>query len=286
MIKLGLQDIKKIYLTDYLVKKVYIGTELIYPSVDADYIKIEPLTEERYTIRLNPAYGYIEYLDVNKSPDWSYLAAGESTRIITNGVVYLRGDWLGNQQDDSNYTTVTIQSDTTSVKISGDIKYLLSYENPDDIDYAASYCAAYHLFENSNGLVDASGLILSPEFVGDRGFAGMFQGCTRLEKPPVMKAIECDTSAFMNMFQGCTQLTEAPIINIVTAAPYCFNWMFDNCNSLQYVVMYTENVDAEYSTYGMFNGVQPNGIIYCNNNIIPQIEQLLPGWEIRDVQEL
>ncbi len=80
---------------------------------------------------------------------------------------------------------------------------------------------------------DASDLVFTNLDPTSYFYAGMFSGCTSLEKAPKTLSTKINSTSCCNgMFNGCTSLTTAPELPATTLALACYGQMFSGCTSL------------------------------------------------------
>lgn len=60
----------------------------------------------------------------------------------------------------------------------------------------------------------------------------MFQGCTALSTPPVVRLSATNINCCSEMFQGCTSLTSTPVLSCQPVALRSFFHAFQDCSSL------------------------------------------------------
>lgn len=89
-----------------------------------------------------------------------------------------------------------------------------------------------NLFRNSNGLVNASSLILPATELTSYCYSGMFYGCTALKYAPKLPAITLSVRCYSEMFYHCTSLIEAPDLPATKLNTSCYSDMFNYCTSL------------------------------------------------------
>lgn len=108
------------------------------------------------------------------------------------------------------------------------------------------------LFEDCNGLIDASGLVL-PRTTGPNCYDNMFRGCTSLTSVPVLPATALTEGCYAAMFRGCTSLTTTPALPAKELASMCYYSMFGLCTSLRTAPALPATTLAELCYTDMFH---------------------------------
>ena len=94
----------------------------------------------------------------------------------------------------------------------------------------------------------------------------MFRRCSSLTEPPVIACTNLSgTSYAMNsMFEGCTSLEKSPVLRPLTLASNCYTQMFDGCTNLKYIyALFTTTPSSSYTNYWVRN-VSSAGQYYKN----------------------
>lgn len=141
--------------------------------------------------------------------------------------VYIYGNNTSMSSASSKYYSLIVNN--KQVSVSGDLTRLL---NPNGVTTLPDY-AFNGLFQNSNGIVDASGLTIPVTTVGQYALHFMFAGCTTLQYAPTqLVATNLGKGCYSEMFRNCTSLITVPTLPATTLAEYCYVEMFSNCTSL------------------------------------------------------
>ena len=122
---------------------------------------------------------------------------------------------------------------TGNVSVYGNIHSMLN-NNFENILSLSSYGNGTFefLFENCNGISDASGLALPASTLTDDCYFGLFKNCTNLKKGCMTGSSAAPRSHY-SMFENCTSLTTVYRVCTVNAAYECYCKMFKDCTSLQ-----------------------------------------------------
>lgn len=128
------------------------------------------------------------------------------------------------------------------------------------------------LFDNSQGLTDASGLVLDSDTLTTGCYSGMFVGCTSLTSAPTLPATTLAAYCYSAMFMSCYNLTTAPALTATTLPTYCYNQMFKNCQKLSSVEVAFDawpsgTIGSNYPTYEWLSNVAPSGNFICPSGL-------------------
>ena len=96
----------------------------------------------------------------------------------------------------------------------------------------------------------------------------MFRRCTALTEPPVIEMTNLYTGTYQmnSMFEGCTSLERSPVLRPLTLKSSCYAQMFDGCTSLKYIyALFTTTPSSSYTSYWVRN-VSSAGQYYKNPN--------------------
>ena len=124
------------------------------------------------------------------------------------------------------------------------------------------------MFYDSQGLTDASGLVLDSDTLSQSCYGAMFAGCTLLTSAPALSATTLAAYCYSAMFMGCHNLTSAPALPATTLPTYCYNKMFSNCEKLSSVEVAFDawpsgTIGSNYPTYEWLDGVAASGTFTC-----------------------
>lgn len=214
----------------------------------------------------------IGFLKLSKNQEMEYsndqntwFSFQEDTVLTLNNdeIVYVRGV-LTSDNSMEEYTQFKLNG---KLSVSGDIKNISNYKNLNSP--LKPYCF-YSLFQATrdevkddegkvtainyydNGLVDASELILSENYLVNYCYGSMFRNCTNLSKIPNLPATHLAASCYRNLFRECHNLTEAPELPATRLTDYCYAFMFWNCISLTTAPALPATTLAEYCYQYMF----------------------------------
>jgi hypothetical protein len=94
----------------------------------------------------------------------------------------------------------------------------------------------------------------------------MFDGCTSLSTVPtdLLSATALVKLCYAGMFQGCTRLQNAPDLPALMLTERCYDGMFYNCRNLNYIKCLARNIDAENCTQFWTSLVSSTGTFVKN----------------------
>lgn len=227
-----LSTVTNIYLGSTPVKKVYMGTKLIWPTGTFDYateyFTIESLEDDNQIGIVDADRPSIE-ISTDKQ-NWDYVTPDAApTYFITLNTgekVYIKGrnnsyyNFLGSTQ---GYFTSTGQFNVYGNAMS--LVYGDDFQNKTTL--SSQYAFGY-LFYNTK-IKSAEHLVLPATKLGSNCYEGMFKDCTSLNTAPELPATTLEYECYRSMFEGCTSLTTVQILPATTLAYGCYNYMFYNC---------------------------------------------------------
>lgn len=228
-----LSTVTNIYLGSTPVKKVYMGTKLIWSkTVDysSEYFTIESLED-------NNQIGIVESgrpsISISRDKQtWTTVTPNAApTYFITLNAgekVYIKG--RNHQYYDSSWSTQGYFTSTRHFNVSGNAMSLVYADDFKNKTTLSQYAFAY-LFYNTN-IKSAEHLVLPATNLMSNCYEGMFQNCTSLTKAPALPATILEYECYISMFKGCINLTTAPELPATTLAYECYKYMFQYCYSL------------------------------------------------------
>lgn len=86
--------------------------------------------------------------------------------------------------------------------------------------------------QTSDGVIDASNLVLSDMDLAPQCYKGMFWGQYRLTGAPSLPATGLAIGCYESMFRECSNLSTAPNLPATTLCGNCYNAMFRTCTRL------------------------------------------------------
>lgn len=254
MLKLGTNNIDKIYLGSTKIAKAYLGDTLVYQSTSTpqhdysqDYLTFEALESGSFTLVLAKDHQSqpLQVTSVSYSIDngntWVTTQKNTTTAITINTPTVNIGDkvlWKGvattyTYNAGSDYASTF--SSTSRFNVSGNIMSLLHEDNfvgKTSFPNAAESNFQY-LFSRCNKLVSAKNLILPVTTLTRSCYSYMFMNCTSLTKAPELPATITALSCYLSMFKNCTSLTELPRLPAThNLQKWCYAVMFAGCTSI------------------------------------------------------
>ena len=233
-----LSTVTNIYLGSTPVKKVYMGTKLIWSTkadeYSTEYFTIESLEDgnqigiiksDMPSISISTDKQTWTTVTPNASPTYFItLNAGKKVYIKGNNNTYYDGSWPPH-----GYFTSTGQ-----FNVSGNIMSLIyadDFKNKTTLS-SSNTNAFTKLFYAANNLISAEHLVLPATTLADSCYVDMFNGCSSLTTAPQLPATTLAQGCYQYMFNGCSSLTTAPQLPATTLASGCYRDMFNGCRSL------------------------------------------------------
>ena len=255
MIYVGNNELKRRFVGDDEVLKVYIGEELVWEAEPSHPPYLTFSSPSSFTLATQNASknwdGTLEYS--NDAQVWTVWDGTTSLPALNDGNKYslfLRG--TGNSVVSGTLTKSFIIKGT-AVSCSGNIETLLDYASVARRIHPTMGADCFRgLFLECTALISASDLLSVS--LSENCYRSMFEGCTSLVLPPKMLAISLAPYCCTSMFYGCNSLTTAPFLPALTMEPFCYYEMFGGCTSLVSTPLLRSTALAP-SCYGsMFNG--------------------------------
>ena len=230
--KLGTNDISKIYLGTAEISNIYLGTSQVYESGDTptpptpvpysgQYLTFESLEDGN---SISFSRNSISY-STDNGTTWNTLTTGNSISLDSGETVMFKASGLGINNGIGTF------SSTKTYNVYGNIMSLVS----GDSFANATTVEDYHfleLFNNCSGLTSVENLVLPATTLADYSYEGMFYNCSSLTTAPALPATTLGQYCYGQMFYNCTSLTVAPELPATTLAEECYYSMFAGCTSL------------------------------------------------------
>ena len=174
--KLGLNDIPKIYYGSVEVDKVCLGVEEVWTNHDyaEDYLTFVALENGTFSYSNDDLY-----YSVDDGDTWQTLQAGTSTPTITAGDRIL---WKANGFSHS-WTNQSTFSSTGTFEVEGNIMSLVSGDSFSQATDIPQY-TCISMFKYCTSLTTAEHLVLPSTVLSEGCYEYMFQGCTSLTTAP------------------------------------------------------------------------------------------------------
>lgn len=254
-------------------KLVFNGVEVwskvaeIYENYGYKYLTFEFITSGTLTLNRGDAYAMSKtlYYRINGG-SWTSITVEnyytQKTINVSAGDImecYATGAWA------TNNTTNNIKfGGTAEFNLYGNIRSIT-----DGIDfYTKEASMAPYMFQVFSGtkVVDASNCIIDYTTVSSDYYRGMFRGCTKLTKGPVVFGESNGNYSHADMFYGCTNLVEGPKLFSKTLKSYAYDSMFYNCSKLNYVEAYFTTTPGTSYTSNWMYGVQTTSGTFVKNS--------------------
>ena len=228
------------------ITALYYGSTLLWPKRDysKEYLTIEAVDNgiivsfEKNTTSISKDIQYSK----NKS-HWTTISFTMSDYVAPQVVLnrgeklYLKGnnstygyyDYPGANQ---YYCNIKIMGLNKNVNLYGNIMSLLYTDNFINKTTLYSSYTFWHLFRDSNAIIDASNLILPATTLASYCYSYMFKNCSSLTTAPELPATTLASYCYNYMFSYCSSLTTAPKLPATTLADACYREMFAYCDAL------------------------------------------------------
>lgn len=266
--KIGTNDISKIYLGGSEISKIMLGTSQVYSGDTPTPPTPTPYDEQYLTFDIISG-GTINWVakDNTLPRTISYsLDGGDSWSAITSSTAVTSfnvnaGDKVLWKGTNTNYATSTsnyssFSGSTATFNIEGNLMSTLYGDNFVG-QTALTDSNAFAYFFRTINVVSAENLIM-PTGLSNSCFWYLFKDCTSLITAPQLPATTLVTGCYIYMFAGCTSLTTAPELPATTTVNACYNYMFSGCTSLNYIKCLATNTGAGGTTQWV-NGVAASG---------------------------
>lgn len=275
--KIGTNDISKIYLGSAEIEKIYLGTEDVYesgdtptppaPSYDTQYLTIESTSDNNTiywrsnvsnqgkTISASTDNGetWTTYTSSNSGSGTTIATLNTGDKVLVKGTnaTYFQYAALGYFDSDGQFI------------VYGNIMSLVYGDNFSGQTTLTSGETFRNLFFNGK-VASAENLILPATTLTQSCYDNMFQGCSNLTTAPsVLPATTLAQSCYTYMFSNCTNLTTVPTLPATTLASYCYQGMFLYCTSLTTAPELPATTLAQNCYASMFNGCSSLNSITC-----------------------
>ena len=280
-----LSTVTNIYLGSTPVKKVYMGTKLIWSKTfdySNEYFTIESLED-------NNQIGIVDSdrpsISISRDKQtWTTVTPNAApTYFITLNTgekVYIKGS--NNAYYDSSWSTEGYFTSSGQFNVSGNIMSLIYADDFKNKTTLQSSNTFDNLFCNANKLISAEHLVLPATTLADSCYENMFNYCTSLTKAPELPATTLTVRCYAQMFNGCSSLTKAPELPATTLSDWGYYFMFAGCSSLNYIKMLATDVSAILCLEWWVSGVAPSGTFVKDaSTTLPTGSSGIPdGWEV------
>lgn len=233
-IKLGNNDISKIYLGSTEIEKIYQGDTAIYEGDEPTPPSPTDYSKQYFTIRALEDYTLVQFNnnDIEYSLDsggtWNTLQSGGDISIMADEPVMFKASGL----TPTSYKGIGSFVFYDAVEVEGNV---MSLVNGDDFE-SATTVSAYQFVSLFNDQY------------------GYFMNAENLVLPATTLANYC----YQYMFRG-SRITTAPVLPATTLARGCYNTMFASCTYLNSVTCLATDRSASQCTANWLSGVAANG---------------------------
>lgn len=227
-----------------------------------------------------------DYEYSSDAENWTVYTVGTTLTLSNIGdKIFMRGNNTKVTESGNVYKQIKCLGD---IKLSGDIRSLLSKQNFDSIDTLADYAFQNLFYGDINvgntGISDAKDLKLAAKTIGHNTYCNLFKRCYNMVYGPASIDAENFTAqdSCSQMFQNCTSLVESPILkgNILNTGSYYA--MFDGCSVLNKITTYVNSVTADLCLRSWVRNVSATGDFYnLGSATYPSGDHGIPsGWTV------
>lgn len=290
--KIGTNDISKIYLGGSEISKIMLGTNQVYsggseptPPTPVPYSG-QYLTfvaeADNCTIQAVDAHSNVFQYSVDSGTTWSDLANNASTTAVNSGqTIIFKASGLA---VDLSYGIGTLKP-SVNASVQGNVMSLVYGDNFSGQTTITNGSQFMGLFYNCANITSTENLILPAPTLAPNCYRSMFEGCeglttapalpattladscyyfmfgrcTSLTTAPELPATTLAQSCYWRMFDGCTNLTTAPALPATTLTNACYKDMFKNCTNLNYIKCLATDISATNCTANWVSGVSSTG---------------------------
>ena len=262
-------DIQNAFVGTTQVEKVYLGDEVVWPTIDYSQIPLTfeiisggSIAWERYGGSSTEART-IQY----RKNDGAWTSMTSNTGSSKPYVNVLPGDKVEFKGTNNSYHGSNAYNRFVSsavFKAYGNILSLIygdNYQTETELPSGNTLNTLHNfdsLFWQNSGITDASNIIM----------------------PQNTK-----NSCFYRMFEDCTNLEKAPTLPASVLEPFAYKYMFASCNKLSYVKCLATNITASDCTANWLSSVAQTGTFVKHPNATwpSGISGIPTGWTIIDI---
>lgn len=282
-IKIGSIEADAIKIGTSTVSKVYVGTELVYPTGNIDYTK-EYLTFEPISSAVTFSHGIQTFqYSLDDGETWSTCTTAQTVTVNVGQKMKLKGSFNNiNQDRDTNRFTAT----GGTWKAYGNLLSLLYGDNFASVTVLDKDGLLFCFYHCQN-LVNVDNLTIPiTSITVIRGLRATFRDCGFSSVPSdLLQATTIARECYMGTFEECVNLVKAPILPATNIPSYAYFAMFNNCSSLNEVTCYATSGIGRNNTNLFLNGTASSGTFYkASSATWPTGAYGVPsGWIIENI---
>lgn len=269
-IKIGSIEADAIKMGTSSITKVYVGTELVYPTdtpthdYSQDYLTFVAETNNvsfQFTGGVN---GNTFQYSTDDGSTWNNVSIGQTTSSINTGDKIM---FKASSLSIGSETGIGTIRPSGRASVEGNIMSLVYGDNFVGQTSISNNFQLRKLFSGATNITSAENMVLPATTFTKQCCSQMFQGCTNLVTPP--KVVGTATARFngdyclSDMFNRCTSLTKAPELPMTSLGTQCYWYMFQRCTSLTASPLLEAPTINTQSYGGMFNGCTSLNSITC-----------------------
>ena len=241
----------------------YNSQSLAPTGYTAQYLTIEIISGGTITWTNKNSVSKVISYSLDNGTTWTEWDSVDSTGInVSNGdIIFLKGD-------NSAYCS--------------DSSPLMAYAY-----FSASTGTRFNIYGNIMSLVDSTGFATATTLTGIYNFNKMFylsEGVADASNL-ILPATTLTEACYYQMFAGCTGLTNAPTLPAATLTTYCYRRMFSGCTSLSAITCLATDISADSCTQSWVNGVASTGTFTKDANMTSWtsgVNGIPTGWTVVD----
>lgn len=271
-IKIGSIEADAIKMGTSSITKVYVGTELVYPTgtpthdYSQDYLTFVAEANNVSFSLSNGVNGNTFQYSTDNGNTWNNVSVGQTTPSINTGNKIM---FKASNLSINNETGIGIIRPSGSASVEGNIMSLAYGDNFSGQTTIQNNYQFRKLFSGATTITSAENMVLPATTVKQQCYSQMFDGCTNLVKTPKTVGSSAMTWSgnycFSNLFSNCTSLTTVPsgLLPALNLGVQCYWYMFEGCTSLATAPLLAAPTINTQSYSGMFNGCTSLNSITC-----------------------
>ena len=273
-IKIGSIEADAIKMGTSSITKVYVGTELVYPTdtpthdYSQDYLTLVAETDNVSFQLAGGVNGNTFQYSTDSGSTWNNVSIGQTTSSInTDDKIMFKASSLSIGIE----TGIGTIRPSGMASVEGNIMSLVYGDNFSGQTTIPANFQFRKLFSGATNITSAENMVLPATTFTKQCYSQMFQGCTNLVTPP--KVVGTATATFngvyclSDMFANCSSMTTAPELPMTTLGSRCYWYMMQGCTSLTEAPLLPAPTINTESYQGMFmNSTNLNSITCLATN--------------------
>lgn len=269
-IKIGSIEADAIKMGTSSITKVYVGTELVYPTdtpthdYSQDYLTLVAETDNVSFQLVGGVNGNTFQYSIDDGSTWNNVSIGQTTSSINTGdKMMFKASGLTIAQE----TGIGTIRPSGNASVEGNIMSLCYGDNFSGQTTIPANFQFRKLFSGATHITSAENFVLPSTTFPKSCYSQMFQGCTNLVTPPKVVGTSASTFngdyCFSDMFANCSSMTKAPELPMTILGTQCYWYMMQGCTSLTEAPVLPALTINTQSYCGMFYGCTSLNSITC-----------------------